>query len=414
MRVICRNIVWRSALLLSLTVSGGTGVWAENAEDDAVIEKLKLRTDLLVAQAELRTARFSTLGIPQYENKATLGAKGGEIEAAMLASWAVREAAGTIAGVPAVKSGFPVIQGASATPAKCFPTYIPGQNKRGVVLVMSTNDGVDFSLPRTVGLQLQVIEGAYESAFAAAGQIEATKPELALAGVSTAIMALKTAAGLFGQETIVTGIELASIDDAMLVNAVAGKLPGCAIIVSKAMGTPDFDKSEVYKRLQNVIRERDRGQQLVSRYPDKPSDPQKAVIALFKEADALLATFHKVATTASDKGIVPLSLAIVLEKVDLSNSVILRVSVNAKGGSLVNSKNIATTFGVDPVKVSGGLVASYSVTQPDEGVVKEAGVVTCQTSLVSLRKIQTRRWNAIDGSVSLGAAVAQKPAICNL
>lgn len=332
----------------------------------------------------------------------------------MLASWAVREAAETVANVSAVKTGFPVTPAAASTGPLCSPVQSVDNTKRGVVLVLSGNDIVDFSFPQTVALQMQVLEEAYQSAFAAASKLDAASPELAVAGVSTALLALKTAAGLFGQETTVTGVDMASIDDAMLANAVAGQLAGCSVLVTKTMGVPDFGNSAIYDRLQKLIKERIRGQELVASYPEKPSDAQKAVIALFKEADTQLAAFHKAATTATDKGVVPLSQAILLEKVDLRQSRILRVSVNAKGGSLVNSKNIATTFGVDPVKVSGGLVVSYSVTHPGDGLVKEAGIVTCQTSLASLRKIQTRRWTSIDKPSSSATTASQQLAICHI
>jgi hypothetical protein len=93
-------------------------------------------------------------------------------------------------------------------------------------------------------------------------------------------------------------------------------------------------------------------------------------------------------TTPNDQGVVPLLSAARLADLRENDYPILRVHVDKAGGSLVNTKNIATTFGVDPLKVSGAVVASYIMTDPKTGFVTTAGILSCSTTLTSIRKVQ--------------------------
>ncbi len=58
----------------------------------------------------------------------------------------------------------------------------------------------------------------------------------------------------------------------------------------------------------------------------------------------------------------------------------------------MNTKNLATTFGADPLKVSGGVVASYLLIDSSTGAATSGGVLTCNTTLASIRSVQERKW----------------------
>lgn len=369
-----RSVLVSTALFFALPAFGqDKPKTPAELETDRLTAETALTTakaKLLEAELGFQKAKFEGLGLPSFENKTELTAKGGEIEAAMLASWAVRKSAKYIAQKVTVSS--------------------PGKK----YLILTGTETVDFTLAESFKYQLTLIEALYDRAFKERDDLSAVAGYEVLTLAAGAVSALKLATGLFGNEVKVTGVELASFDDAMLANALAGQLPTMALLPSKAMGVPNFATSKLYGRLKTLNDRRDEANAHIKKYGDKPDDDQKKVIALFKEADAALTAFSKAATTPNDKGIAPLVTASLFEKLVPNEWVIVRVAVNSKGGSLINSKNIATTFGLDPIKVSGGLVVSYSVTEVADGFVQLSDIVTCQTTLASLRKIQTANWIA--------------------
>jgi hypothetical protein len=399
------KIISNSTFLKAALISASLLVLAPTFGQDKPKTPTELETERLTAEAALagakaklleaelgiQKAKFTGLGLPQFENKTELATKGGEIEAAMLTSWAVRKAAAHIADD--VKK---------ISPSKNY-------------LILTGTETFDFTLAESFKYQLKLIETAYDRAFQERDSLKAVAGYEILSVAAGAVSALKLATGLFGNEVKVTGIELASFDDAMLANAIAGNLPGKGLLPSKAMGVPNFASSGLYGRLQTLNNKRDQANEQIKEYGDKPTDDENKVIALFKEADAALTAFSKAATTPNDKGIAPLVTASLLEKIAPDDWIIVRVTVNSKGGSLINSKNIATTFGLDPIKVSGGLVVSYSMTNVADGLIQKSEIVTCQTTLASLRRIQTANWIAETkaGKVVVPSEESENRAICS-
>ena len=78
-------------------------------------------------------------------------------------------------------------------------------------------------------------------------------------------------------------------------------------------------------------------------------------------------------------------------------------------GTITNSKNIKTFLWGDPVRVSGGLIASYTLVDANDGAVITAGTIVCQTTQAKLRNIQSGNWNTFDAS---GKAKAKAEAFC--
>ena len=124
---------------------------------------------------------------------------------------------------------------------------------------------------------------------------------------------------------------------------------------------------------------------------DKPTD--KAAAARLDHALARFKSLFDRATTANAQGMVPITLAIRLARLASLEPKILRVYAEHSGGSFVSKKNLATTLGFDPMKVSGGVVASYTITDPVQGLVLRHGIISCRTAYTSLRKVQAGTWN---------------------
>jgi hypothetical protein len=96
--------------------------------------------------------------------------------------------------------------------------------------------------------------------------------------------------------------------------------------------------------------------------------------------------------TAGQNGSIPIYEAARHLELLSGDALVARVHAEFAGGSVVNRQNLITFFGGDPVRTSGGLVASYTVTDPDSGAVLVAGVVSCRTVFASLREIQSSSW----------------------
>ena len=123
---------------------------------------------------------------------------------------------------------------------------------------------------------------------------------------------------------------------------------------------------------------------------DKPKDKARA-----DRLDHALARFKSLfdrATTANAQGVAPITTAIRLERLAVIAPRILRVYVEQTGGTFVSTKNLATFVGFDPMKVSGAVLVSYTVTDPTTGKAEDHHVISCRTTFTSLRKVQAGSW----------------------
>ena len=206
------------------------------------------------------------------------------------------------------------------------------------------------------------------------------------------IAGISAVAGLFRSETVVSPADFTQIDDAMLVRAIAKNMKDVAIIPSAAIASPphvagrDDLLGKLKKATELSFRIRQERDALAA--IDKPNAAQTARLsdmeAVLKRFDA----FYTRVTTADANGAVPIAAAARLESIQGQAGNVLRVHVDRGGGTLTNSKNIATIFGDDPVRISGALVASYTVTDPQNGSILGGGVINCRTAVARLRNVQ--------------------------
>ena len=364
------------------------------AEQEA--ERLKQETALVTAQAGLATAKaalekakIEALGLPKFENKTTLETGGGTIEATMLTSRAVTEAAvriGKVTWLPDTK----------ACPAELTTRY----------LLMTQSEKYDVNVPVAIALQ---INGVAQILVAAIGN-DASGALTALNDDGTSIRTLSptavigfvnAAAALLASETKVTGLDLSSINDSALIMATAPRMCGAGVVPSASMGAIDLASSATVKKLSILLALRGRAAAALQAIPENASPSQKSKAVALSGAIAAYEGFVSKIFTTDTNGQSPLSQALLIERFPALSTNIVRITVNKAGGSFVNSKNLWTTLGVDPVKVTGGIVVTYTITDAATGQVTNGETFSCQTTLTSLRKIHDDTWRPANQKQSI-------------
>jgi hypothetical protein len=343
-----------------------TPVLAQDA-GEAELDRIKAQAELAEAQADLAKAeadRIKALGLPSFEGKTELkGTDAGAMEATLLASQALAGAAEWIAN-----------------------------SVNEEVLLLAGDEAVDFGVADAMLFELQAIEQLYQIA----GYPLAGDEKMVGGGIAEAIAGVSAVAGMLRTETELSFAPTTAMTDGLLAAAVAGRLAarGQPPIMPKALIGGVSPQNELLTKHQELLALRLRAEQEQTRLAavPKPSAGQKTKLEAIKRATSRHDAFLARATTADAKGAVPIATAARLAELRGTTRPVLRVYVDKAGGSLVNSKNIATYFGVDPLKVSGGLVTHFTVSQPNTGKVTRAGLLSCNTTLTSIRRVQERRW----------------------
>jgi hypothetical protein len=345
-------------------------ITAETARINAETAKINAEAALNTAKAAKDKAAVEALGLPKIENKTTLENNGGAIETSMLAGYAVSAAALELAGK--VKA---------STRDKC-------DNTSQKLIVLAGNATFDLNGGRAIKARMNYLVGALASA------LKATEPRgggrgPASIGVAAITAAISAASSLFASDVKVAGVDLTEINDAMLANAVAGQLAGCAYLPSAALGIADLEHSALAETLGDLTAQRQIAELRMNAIVKSNKDGAVLLKAVIVDFDA----FNKLISTANEAGQTPFISAILAEQLASKNPWILRVFVNKAGGTITNTKNIATTlFAADPVRVSGGLIASYALVAASDGGVKAAGSFSCQTARVRLGRVQNGNW----------------------
>lgn len=352
-------------------------------------ERLTAEAELVKAKAGLEKARLEALNLPKIENKTDIsGANAGQIEAAMLASRAVDAAAIKISDIVKAKAPCPTNR----------------------FLVLTGTEKVDLNQPVIFKMQITAIQSQLN-------EVAPPPPPPLAMGVGAVIGIVNAAASLFANDSKITAVDLQSIDATLVAQVVAGKLAtgDCDLVStpSGGYGVADLsnaDSAKIPMMLDRLFKSRNLAIAKKITFGEKPTDAQKKEIIAIDIATKAYDDFMKAVTTVDANGATPLTTAIVLDNFEPANTKIVRIWVNKAGGSLINTKNIVTMLGVDPVKVSGGMVVSYSMVNAATGSIESSGLLTCQTSLASLRKIQNGKWKASTG----GSTTIEGEAFCKV
>lgn len=362
--------LFAAALILAAPAQAQTAATAAAAEAAAALAAEKARTDALVAQTaatkaetDLLAARVAALGLKnEATGKTTVDDKVGSVEGRMLAARGLAAAGPEIArGVDEKRAGRPV--------------------------VILGNAGIfAFDQPVVVRQEMTrlgtMVTSALAPCRAAAGEPVVTESIMgALPAIGAVVNALKTDVDIKGFD--------AQLDERVVINAVAAARD--FFIVPAEAVRPD-EKGSLFSRLAG-LREL-QGQAAACRLRSAAGTP--AAAALDASITAIEAFSIRVTAAGAEGRPSILAQAALVDAIAALNPMVLRVSVEATGGSLLVRKNLFTALGAPAVGLTGGGVVSWRLTDPASGGVKAAGVLVCRTALTNLRAIHANTARAGD------------------
>lgn len=301
-------------------------------------------------------------GLPSFEGKQTIPADSVNIESTMLASTAVDAAAAEI--------------------VKELPTA------SGKVIVLAGTESVDFSQVAMIEQEIAAIREQLEIALGTPMNVGKAPGDrfISQSSMGSIVPWITGLAGLLRSNTELTGVDV-TIAPRVLAAAVAARLPNRAVLPSEAVGANiDGPLMTEFRGLQTVAQKARRELDALAGGSGNPVKVARLEAALQRYDEF----FERV--TKADKGVVPIVATARLSNMLEGGALLLRVNTDKAGGTVVKRTNILTFFGADGVRISGGLVASYQLTDPDSGSVKRAGVVTCRTALTTLKRVQDTTW----------------------
>lgn len=367
MRELLKNcsLIAVTAFALHLPASAQDSSADRIAELEAQIlelQKEKAQADaeksLIEAEKSLLDARITALGLPSFENTNTLAQGGGNMEAMLLGSAAIEEAAALIAADI-------------------------GSNP---IIIMSGSEASPWGDALTMEALLDLRRSQLEQAVA--DWNEDTTPRYSWLGTPETITAAVTAAAkLFGQETSVAPLAFETTD-LLLMRAVAAKAQGKVYRPDTLLAvTKDNRLIAAFDKLRTILLE---AEDLKRADPinENKSDDWAALQAAIGSANSLVNQL----TTAADGKSPPLFVSARHAELLSGDRKIATIHLDYSGGSAVTRKNLWTFFGADPLRVSGGLIASYTLSDPATGQVSVSGVVACRTTFTSLRRVQGENW----------------------
>ena len=362
--------------LVWLSISCSQTALAQNAVTETA-EEIEQQMKLIEAKTGLVTAKLEKLKLitdqlPKFENKTELKSDGGKFEASLLTAAAVQQAALAV--------------------SKDVQESLTDTDS---VIVLAH----DAKLPINIGVMVNFQIENYKNQLLLA---DATYQQLcrpgapASAGVAAAITIFNALTGLLGSETTITGLS-DLVDEKMLINTVAARLGNNTQILSYGLGKADVLNSNLLVDLNKVAGLRDSLVINVTRCAAAAPEEKKATILSLLTVAEKFNNFFAELAKPSDSGNSRIVDALLIEKVSGPNSKLLFIQLHNSGGSLIHSKNLWTTFGVDPLKVSGGLIATYSLVNMSDGALVTGGLVVCQTSLSSIRRVHRGKWRSKKG-----------------
>ncbi len=359
------------------------------ADDPTPDDKAKKEREEKIAEAEAAqkiaeakaAALKAKLGVPDsgFQGEVTLSDKAGTAEAALLGAKALNTAAKKI--VESVKS----------------------EKSGASILLYPTLDFPKFQALLSVNAQIAFLKKLFEEADkadkVALPGTETVPPETA----GLALDAINKLFGFFRTDYNVKGIDI-TVDDSMLVNAVAGLLSKSRTVqlpsqyIPKALSDPGLG---IFKKLtelatlkakatQKIVLHEKEAERLTKEAENKKDQDKENTLKNaelhkkaangFKDAITFYDEFFKKLTTADDKGLSPLADLIREDSIyeTLSKgegSLLLMVKIHNFSGSQYTAKNLWSFFGAMPFYNMGGIVVSYVLLDGKHGNVMTSGVI---------------------------------------
>ncbi|MES2442621.1 MAG: hypothetical protein V4574_07300 [Pseudomonadota bacterium] len=357
------------------------------------IDRLKLQVDLATQRVALASQQaalnkqevdnIKALGLPAFENKTAIASGGGEIETTIMGMHALGGAVTTI-----------------------YDSLDPNRT----YLVLAGDETVNLSLAASIQAQMGALNNAFKEAeteyqkakkaATANGRRGGATVEFLSVGVAPVIALVSAFAGLLGSDSSVSSVALGAISNRMLASALAARLKErgylsttpVAIELTLKEGPSAWADKSFLERFNTLAKLNGDARLHRAELGDKPEGTAKAAAVALDQVIALYAAFHASVTTPNDTGAVPLVTAARLAALLATNPLVLRVAIDSARGGIITTKNLWTTFGADPVRISGGLAVSYLVTDPKTGATVGGNSMSCTTALTSLRRVQAGTW----------------------
>lgn len=118
--------------------------------------------------------------------------------------------------------------------------------------------------------------------------------------------------------------------------------------------------------------------------PKKPNPKLTLAIAAIKTTAEDFKSFNETMSKIDDKGQSLFVQAISLENLIATKPRVLRLSVDAAGGTSILKNNFLTLFGFNALQITGGAVISYSYL--NAGTLS-SGLIVCPTKVTSLGSV---------------------------
>jgi hypothetical protein len=373
-----------TAVVLAASTFGGYQVHAadEPSETKKETDRLKEEADrykeeanLITQRSALEKARVDALRLPSYTGTTTINTGALTIESWMLASTAMDGAAAYIKNA------------------------LPSGESSKKILVLAGSEGLDFGQVGALETQMKALSDSLQRACGLVAPTTKCKPtEVDTLSVGVATAAIGAAAGLLRQNTELTGVNV-ELESRVLAAAVAAKLDK-GVIPTAATAFRVTDQNDLLTQFNDLVFTAEEARKLRDLIAKKVADKKKvsaAEKAALADINALLPRYDALytkLTTPETSGAVPLASAARLKQLLKDDPLVLRVYIEKAGGTVLKRENVLTMLGADPVAVSGGLIASYQLTNPYDGDARAFGMVTCRTALTRLRRVQDGTWRA--------------------
>ena len=347
---------------------------------------------------------MDALGLTPPEGKATIGTNGGVMEAWMLSASTADAAGGWIAAD--VRAAAPLAAPQPPPPprdpnAPPPPPAADGQVQPNAVVVakpirpillMGGDDALVLDTAEDLLTRITVASAALAASTPQFCRDQRSVTSGSQQGGVIPLAAIGAIAGLLKSDTEISGVDV-PIANRMLVAATERRLvrSGITARLPSAAVAPDKE-SPLALAWGRLLAERDSVKACRPRFAAQGSNAWvKKTLAAMDQQTAAIDALEAAQTKADDKGVMPLARAIHAETLLRGNPWVLRVSVEKGGGSILKRSNVWTALGAPAIGISGGLVVSYTLTEPTTGAFLAGGALVCRTALTNIRDVQAGR-----------------------
>jgi hypothetical protein len=320
---------------------------AAKARDEALTAQAQARTARIQAEQAEAAARLAVVPKSPATGAVSVADGAGQLEATMLASRALLQAAARIA---------------EHIGGDCAGT-----------LVVGADDAPQFdALIAFKPVADELAEGFTRIATLKArpGQAEARPERESAAAVGAVVQA---AIDLLKTDVTIKPLTVTT-PAGMVARAVAAS---CAnAVLPGELLFPNISNTTINDTLSSIVQARAKAFASFEGQPNTPTEQARKAWfdALAARHDALTAALQT-PDAAGRRPIAQLHRLEVLSK----HPKVLKVTVDSAGGTQYVKRNLATLIGFDPLTVTGGTVVSYSLADLSTGAVSNSGLIVCGT-----------------------------------